>query len=258
MQLAARRRRRRGPAREVHRGQPAALGGSRLRAGGGRRRRRGHVRPAGPRPRAGVQPAGDQLHPRHPAARHRSGDGRLPVHRRGLAPVHGPRHAERSRREPEPVLRRHAEVRRRAVHRARHGPPGRDSRGLHPQRLRGRGREARHHAGADGRQPDDVRGLRPRLRRRSATQSTPTRCSSTRTVRPATGVSLHASNANATNCGAGARTDLAKACWAGGTIQIYVNTTLPNGITYAAVRAGRDGRVPERSPTRRTRASRSS
>ncbi|MFL6066144.1 MAG: 5'-nucleotidase C-terminal domain-containing protein [Gaiellaceae bacterium] len=49
-------------------------------------------------------------------------------------------------------------------------------------------------------------------------------------------VSLHASNANASNCGA-ATTDLAKACWAGGTIQIYVNTTLPAGITSAAVRA---------------------
>src|SRR4051812_21587804 len=48
-------------------------------------------------------------------------------------------------------------------------------------------------------------------------------------------VSLHASNANASNCGA-ATTDLSKACWAGGTIQIYVNTTLPTGITYAAVR----------------------
>src|SRR5207247_2112122 len=33
-----------------------------------------------------------------------------------------------------------------------------------------------------------------------------------------------------------ATTDLAKACWAGGTIQIYINTTLPPGITYEAVR----------------------
>jgi 2',3'-cyclic-nucleotide 2'-phosphodiesterase (5'-nucleotidase family) len=49
------------------------------------------------------------------------------------------------------------------------------------------------------------------------------------------GMSLHASNANASNCGA-AITDLAKACWAGGTIQVYVNTTLPSGITYEAVR----------------------
>jgi len=48
-------------------------------------------------------------------------------------------------------------------------------------------------------------------------------------------VSLHASNANASNCGA-TTTDLAKGCWAGGTIQIYVNTTLPAGITYEAVR----------------------
>ena len=50
-----------------------------------------------------------------------------------------------------------------------------------------------------------------------------------------TDVSLHASNALASNCRA-ATTDLAKACWAGGTTQIYVNTTLPAGITYEAVR----------------------
>jgi 2',3'-cyclic-nucleotide 2'-phosphodiesterase (5'-nucleotidase family)/predicted AlkP superfamily phosphohydrolase/phosphomutase len=48
--------------------------------------------------------------------------------------------------------------------------------------------------------------------------------------------SLHASNASASNCSA-TTTDIAKACWAGGTIQIYVNTTLPAGITYEAVRA---------------------
>lgn len=30
--------------------------------------------------------------------------------------------------------------------------------------------------------------------------------------------------------------NLAKACWAGGTAQIYVNTTLPAGVTYAQVR----------------------
>ena len=44
----ARRRRRRGQAREVHRRQPPAVGRGRLRARGGRRRRRGHLRPAGP------------------------------------------------------------------------------------------------------------------------------------------------------------------------------------------------------------------
>jgi len=49
------------------------------------------------------------------------------------------------------------------------------------------------------------------------------------------GTSLHASNSNASNCGA-ATTDIAKACWAGGTIQIYVNPTLPSGVTNAMVR----------------------
>ena len=72
------------------------------------------------------------------------------------------------------------------------------------------------------------------------------------------GVSLHASNANASNCGAvggvpvvaptapNPADDIAKACWAGGTIQIYIN---PNRLknasqpssssfpTYAEVRA---------------------
>ncbi len=55
------------------------------------------------------------------------------------------------------------------------------------------------------------------------------------------GVSLHASNANAANCGA-ATTDIAKACWAGGTIQVYVNparlksTANPTFPTYDEVR----------------------
>jgi 2',3'-cyclic-nucleotide 2'-phosphodiesterase (5'-nucleotidase family)/predicted AlkP superfamily phosphohydrolase/phosphomutase len=48
-------------------------------------------------------------------------------------------------------------------------------------------------------------------------------------------VSLHASNASASNCSAVAA-DITKACWAGGTIQVYVNPTLPAGVTYAAVR----------------------
>jgi 2',3'-cyclic-nucleotide 2'-phosphodiesterase (5'-nucleotidase family) len=51
------------------------------------------------------------------------------------------------------------------------------------------------------------------------------------------GTSLSASSgATASNCGAAA-TDLTKACFAGGTIQIYVNPTLPAGTTYAQVRA---------------------
>jgi 2',3'-cyclic-nucleotide 2'-phosphodiesterase (5'-nucleotidase family) len=38
------------------------------------------------------------------------------------------------------------------------------------------------------------------------------------------------------NCRAQLAGDLAKACWAGGTVQIYVNHVLPAGITYEAVR----------------------
>jgi 2',3'-cyclic-nucleotide 2'-phosphodiesterase (5'-nucleotidase family) len=50
------------------------------------------------------------------------------------------------------------------------------------------------------------------------------------------GNSLQASGGNtASNCGALA-SDLTKACWAGGTIQIYVNPTLPSGTTYEQVR----------------------
>jgi 2',3'-cyclic-nucleotide 2'-phosphodiesterase (5'-nucleotidase family) len=50
------------------------------------------------------------------------------------------------------------------------------------------------------------------------------------------GMSLHASGGNtASNCRATA-TDLTKACWAGGTIQVYVNPTLPSGTTYEEVR----------------------
>jgi 2',3'-cyclic-nucleotide 2'-phosphodiesterase (5'-nucleotidase family) len=56
-----------------------------------------------------------------------------------------------------------------------------------------------------------------------------------------TDVSLHPSGNPAltgslSNCRAGSPDDLAKACWAGGTAQIYVNPTLPAGITYEAVR----------------------
>jgi 2',3'-cyclic-nucleotide 2'-phosphodiesterase (5'-nucleotidase family) len=50
------------------------------------------------------------------------------------------------------------------------------------------------------------------------------------------GRSLQASGGNtASNCGA-TTTDLTKACWAGGTIQVYVNPTLPSGTTYEQVR----------------------
>ena len=51
------------------------------------------------------------------------------------------------------------------------------------------------------------------------------------------GVSLQASGGNtASNCRA-AVDDLTKACWAGGTAQIYVNPKLPSGTTYEQVRS---------------------
>jgi 2',3'-cyclic-nucleotide 2'-phosphodiesterase (5'-nucleotidase family) len=59
-----------------------------------------------------------------------------------------------------------------------------------------------------------------------------------KTVTPPGGspISLHASGGTTTSNCAAAASDLAKACWAGGTIQIYVNPTLPTGITYEMVR----------------------
>src|SRR5919109_748265 len=51
------------------------------------------------------------------------------------------------------------------------------------------------------------------------------------------GNSLQASGgATASNCRAVA-SDLTKACWAGGTAQIYINPTLPSGTTFAQVRS---------------------
>ena len=51
------------------------------------------------------------------------------------------------------------------------------------------------------------------------------------------GTSLQASGGNtASNCRA-ASNDLTKACWAGGTVQIYINPTLPSGTTYEQVRS---------------------
>jgi len=69
------------------------------------------------------------------------------------------------------------------------------------------------------------------------------------------GTSLQASGGSSTsNCGATA-TDLAKACWAGGTVQIYVNDKLPSGFKYEDVRAAainafenlRDAAGPDRN-----------
>ena len=116
-------------------------------------------------------PPADRVRPRHlPAG---PGDGGLPRHRRVPAPVPRPRHADAAQRRGQPGLRRRPGQRH-----ARQ--PGRRAGGLHPAGLPGR---RRHHApgpGADGRsRPDDLRGVRPRLRARSSRRSTPARSSST-------------------------------------------------------------------------------
>ena len=94
------------------------------------------------------------------------------------------------------------------------------------------------------------------LNRRDASSPPPTR--------PPTSKSLHASNANASNCGA-ATTDIAKACWAGGTIQIYINRTGQQRPTsssplpsYDEVRAAIKAAFRTGSPIRLTQARRSS
>ena len=115
---------------------------------------------------------------------------------------------------------------------ARPGRPARrHPRGLHPQRLpRGR-REARRHARAHGRQPDDVRRLRPRLRRRSGTRSTPNKVLSD--AGPSSAVSLHASG-RATARMRRHHERPRKGVLGRRHAQIYVNPTLPAGATYAA------------------------
>ena len=50
-----------------------------------------------------------------------------------------------------------------------------------------------------------------------------------------TNESLHAGGSGTSNCSA-LTSDLTKACWAGGTAQIYINPTLPAGLTYSSVR----------------------
>ena len=94
------------------------------------------------------------------------------------------------------------------------------------------------------------------------------------------GKSLHVSNANASNCSAivpvspgpgqpvppvsETNTDLTKACWAGGTIQIYINPARlrsTDATDVADLRAGprpRSGMRSTMSATRPTPASRSS
>ena len=55
-------------------------------------------------------------------------------------------------------------------------------------------------------------------------------------IAEATATALQKSSATAAPATGTGAINLAKACWAGGTAQIYVNTTLPAGTTYEQVR----------------------
>ena len=203
--------------------------------------------------------AGHQLHPGHAPAQHRPRDGRLPVHRRGLAPVHGARHARRTptaRRTrattsprssttssapdaARPVASRSA----RATSAARTRTPTRSS-AITRELMGG---DPTTFAGSD-------HGFAPQW---YAVNANKVLNDATVDARHARDVSLHASNAQRLRTAAPPTTDLAKACWAGGTIQIYVNPTLPAGDRPTRqVRARRSGPRSRTSPTRRTRASR--
>ena len=142
-------------------------------------------------------------------------------------------------------------VLRRRQRRRHEGQAAGQAGGLHPRRVPRSRRHARARTPADGQEGHDrVRIVRPWLRAAVAgdqrTEAAlrddgpehgdrprrlgPSERQSAAMFNPPGGTPL-------SNCRAqlGAA-DLAKACWAGGTTQFYVNPTLPAGVTYEAVR----------------------
>ena len=220
------------------------------------RHRRGHLRRAGPRPRArptAWRSSTTSSGPSSPTPTWRWSAIRSPTRSQhqflGLV---SPTDADG---DPNPCYDVEPEVRRRPVHRSRHGRARRRTRGLHPQRLPGCRREARHRALPDGRQPDDLRRLRPRLRApvvRGQREQRPQQGAARREVTPRQRrrhIQLQRDRCDVSGCGracahrsATTNTDLTKACWAGGTIQIYINparlrsTAQPTWPTYEEVR----------------------
>ena len=208
----------------------------RLRRPRGRHRQRGDLRRAGPLlgDRATTRCSSTSLEhvPARPAA------GRLPDHRRVPAPVPRPGHADAAQRRAEPGLRR-----RRGQRHARR-PRRRSARRSSATAYAGRRRDPDARPGSlVGQRPDDVRRRPTTASRRSSWPSTPARCSSTSACcrRPQT-----------SNCrpATGETIGKAKACWAGGTVQIYLNLAgrdpAGGGFTAGA-----------RPPTRRRRSRRS-
>ena len=200
-----------GKPRELPRRQPADGRPGGLRAARGADHRRGHVRPAGPRParrhtatRCSNYILGT-LQPEHgPRVR------RLSRHRRVLAPVHGPLVTPTDiDGDPNPYFDDLD---------GNGTPDGRIAirEGYIRERLpRGR-RQARRRADADGRQPDDLRRLRSRLRAAVVRGQRRQGPLGRRAPDPGADRELPGRRGAAT-------VNLAKACWAGGTAQIYVN-----------------------------------
>ena len=146
------------------------LPGGRLRGAGGRHRERGHLHRAG-RVLGDRLPPADQVRARHLQAG--PGAGGLPRDRRGAAPVPRARHQAAAERRAQPGVRRRPGER-------HAGRPRAAAQGLHPRRIRGLRRHDAARAAPHARpRPDDVRLVRPRLRRRSSRRSTRARCSST-------------------------------------------------------------------------------
>ena len=193
--------------RRVPRRRVPDLDRGRLRDPRGRRRQRGDLRRAGPllvdRPLADAR-----VHRRD--LRARPAPGRHADHRRVPAPVPRPGHQAPAQRCSQPGVRRRGprrrqgRTRRSSARRSSARPTRRPTQTLAPGPL----------AGRQG--PDHVRRLRPRLRaavprdrrQQAAGRAGPAVASRRpRTAAPATGETI----------------GKAKACWAGGALQIYLN-----------------------------------
>ena len=268
---------RRGPTREVHRRQPPAVGRRRLRAARGRSRRRGHLRRAGSRPRAGLQPPGHRIHPRRAAARHRPRHGRLSVHGRSPAPVPG---AGRPRRTPTATRTRATTSSRSSTtsectgtgtaglvetreEYIRSGYVDADEKLGFARELMGGNPTT--FAGSDHGFAPQWYAVNANKVLNDATVGRPVAPCKWRGR-----VQLQRNRAGRSGAGqpvppvSETNTDMTKACWAGGTIQIYINparldsTAQPTWPTYCAKSGPRSGPPSRASRIRPTPASRSS
>ena len=209
-------------------------------------RQRGHLHRAGPVLGEALPPA-DQVRARQVQAG--PGDGRLPGHRRGPAPVPRAGHEEAAQRRQRtrPTTTSRSTARRTAASTQREAYI----------REAYEGSDATMRLAQDAmrdRDLNDVRRLRPRLRAAVRWRSTPARCSSTSACSPRR---RPATAARPT----GETIGKAKACWAGGAVQIYLNLAGPRPGAVApapfkqvpAADEARDGRARSRPRSSRSR-----